>query len=354
MTSGRRRGYPVRGEFHCWNDTHPAKPNGAELPKKHDPVITHIIRHCGDLKAGEKVAVIGDPRTAEITRRFASICRDLGGLVTMALLAEVAPCHGAEPDAAAAEAMRSSDLIFGLTWFSMAHTKARLSAAQNGGRYLSLPQYTEQMLEHPALMVDYRSLTPPQIKIAQALTAGKSLRFTTSSGSDVSLDITGRDANFCPGFLDDRCRLASPPDMEVNVSPIEEATEGLFVVDGSVALDDIACLDKPIYMKLEKGACTAIYGDDSRMVAKIENIFREAGNGAARIVGEFGLGFNPAAQPCGNMLLDEGSFGCVHLGFGSNSTMGGKNSIAFHLDFIARSVTVEIDGRLYMRDGQCL
>lgn len=324
------------------------------MKEHYDHVIRHIIEHCGGLQTGETVAVVGDPRTLHIAQRFVDICGDLGGKVSAVMLKEVAPCHGTEPDSRAAEIMHTADLIIGLTWMSMAHTTARLNATKNGGRYLSLPQYTEKMLGHPALTVDYRSLTAPQIKIAEALTRGKRLRFTTPCGSDVSFNISGRNANFCPGFLDEHCRLASPPDIEVNVSPVEDATEGLFVVDGSVALEEIACVASPIYMKLEKGAWTDIYGDDPELVAKVKEIFRNAGDGAARIVGEFGLGFNPSAEPCGNMLLDEGSFGCVHLGFGSNATMGGKNLTPFHLDFIARAVSVEIDGEPYMRDGRCL
>ena len=38
------------------------------------------------------------------------------------------------------------------------------------------------------------------------------------------------------------------------------------------------------------------------------------------------------------MLCDEGAYGCVHFGFGSNYTVGGKNKIDFHVDMILKNL----------------
>jgi len=48
------------------------------------------------------------------------------------------------------------------------------------------------------------------------------------------------------------------------------------------------------------------------------------------------------------MLTDEGSLGSIHLGFGSNYTVGGKNKVNFHLDFIVKRPDVVIDNKLYL------
>ena len=45
------------------------------------------------------------------------------------------------------------------------------------------------------------------------------------------------------------------------------------------------------------------------------------------------------------MLEDEGCAGTIHLGFGSNATIGGRNEVAFHLDFVVRRPSVWIDAR---------
>ena len=45
-----------------------------------------------------------------------------------------------------------------------------------------------------------------------------------------------------------------------------------------------------------------------------------------------GFGLNNKAKISGNMLEDEGVYGSIHFGFGSNITFGGKIKTSFHLD----------------------
>ena len=71
-----------------------------------------------------------------------------------------------------------------------------------------------------------------------------------------------------------------------------------------------------------------------------------------RILAEFGIGINHKSKLTGNMLTDEGCRGTVHFGFGSNSTVGGKNSVNFHLDFIMKKPTVLIDNKKIIKDGK--
>ena len=75
---------------------------------------------------------------------------------------------------------------------------------------------------------------------------------------------------------------------------------------------------------------------------------------STRVLGEFGIGLNPNARLCGSMLEDEGCLGTAHAGFGSNATIGGKNRVSFHLDMIIRHVSVEVDGKLLLANGEIL
>ena len=52
------------------------------------------------------------------------------------------------------------------------------------------------------------------------------------------------------------------------------------------------------------------------------------------------------------MLTDEGCRGTVHFGFGSNSTVGGKNKVNFHLDLIMKKPTVYCDNKKIIENGK--
>ena len=75
-------------------------------------------------------------------------------------------------------------------------------------------------------------------------------------------------------------------------------------------------------------------------------------NENAYILAECGIGLNPLASLTGKMLTDEGTLGCVHFGFGSNITVGGKNNVPFHLDFVIRRPTLEVDKNVLISNGE--
>ena len=52
------------------------------------------------------------------------------------------------------------------------------------------------------------------------------------------------------------------------------------------------------------------------------------------------------------MLTDEGVLGCVHFGFGSNHTVGGKINVPFHLDFVFRDVSLDVDNVTLLSNGK--
>jgi len=51
------------------------------------------------------------------------------------------------------------------------------------------------------------------------------------------------------------------------------------------------------------------------------------------------------------MLPDEGCLGTVHIGIGSNATIGGENNVPFHLDHVLKEPNITIDDEIIMYDG---
>lgn len=245
--------------------------------------------------------------------------------------------------------MKENSVVFGVTKMSMAHTRARQEASLKGVRYLSLPDYSMELLRSPALQVDFKGLTPIVQKVTEVLSVGKEVKIITDKGTKLSIKINNRQANSCPGWCYGPGTLASPPDVESNIAPLEKESNGVVVVDGSIPNEKLGLIDSPLILKIENGQIVDIKGKSASV---LEEILNSLNNPGTRILAELGFGLNPKARICGIMLEDEGCLGTVHLGFGSNSTIGGNNCVPFHLDMVLRAPTVSIDNRVVLKKGK--
>jgi 2,5-dihydroxypyridine 5,6-dioxygenase len=307
--------------------------------------IRNIAANASGLVKGEKALILANPSTSAIAKLFQDEISRLTGNIETVILPETAG-HGTEPSIGVRKAMMSSDVIFCLTKCSLAHTESRKLANREGARFLSLPDYSGDMLKDPSLRTDFRKLLPQVKKTADILTKGKMARVTSAKGTDIQMHILGRAGNCCPGFVDKNHKLGSPPDVEANIAPIEDKSEGVIVVDGSITYPGIGLLSEDVVLEVRRGMITGIASRkySSRLLKIMDNRKK-------RILAELGIGLNHRAKICGNMLIDEGAKGCIHFGFGSNSTIGGRNDAGFHLDFIVKRPSLHIDGRIIVKEG---
>ena len=312
--------------------------------------IRHILFHAATLKEGEKSLFLYDEKTENIALLFMQILQQEGFFFEKHKLAG-SSVHGEEPREDAVGKMLSSHVIFCLTHNSLAHTKVRLDANKKGIRFLSMPSYTLPLLEDPALSAPYKDYFPQVEKMAALLTESSTLEISTSSGTYLKACTAGRSGNSCPGFTDPSHLLASPPDIEANIALVEEKSNGTLVIDGSITCDEIGLLKEKVSLEVENGKIRKFLSSDSRITEILEEMFREE---KRRVLAEIGIGFNEKASLCGNMLIDEGTKGAIHFGFGSNGTIGGKNLVSFHLDFVLKEPTLLLDGKKIMEKGNFL
>jgi len=309
-----------------------------------------LVRNCADLKAGESALIISDEQTQAVGEAIEKAARLISPTVIHRVIAPL-QVHGQEPPQEIAEQMPRFQVVFAVTAMSLAHSKARRRASRGGTRFLSLPDYSLDVLAGEALQADFRSLTPQANSLAALLTDGQRLVLRTAAGTELYCSLQDRTAIPAPGWCWAPGTLASPPDAETNIAPIEDATEGTLVVDGSIPCPQIGLLSDPVVLTIESGRVTSISGKQAQ---RLQEVFESAESEAARVVGEIGFGLNPSARLCGSMLEDEGCRGTAHVGIGSNATIGGKNDVSFHLDHVIRDVTAEVDGRRFMVDGKFL
>jgi leucyl aminopeptidase (aminopeptidase T) len=317
-----------------------------DTPQK---AVLHILTVCGNLKSNDKVLVVFNESTKVVSNLFKNILERERIDFQMEKLPE-STNHAEEPSEEVAQKMLGSTLIICLTKYSMAHTKARKMATDKNSRFLSLPYYDYELLSDPAIRVDYKEQAPRVRLLQQTFSDGGLARVTSVLGTDIILDISGRYGNYCPGIVENSGDLGSPPDIEANVSPVENASNGLIVVDGSITCDEFGLLETSIYLTVEKGKVVSIASKNSKYVEMLEEILGPVGS-LRRVVAELGVGVNPLAKLTGRMLTDEGAFGHIHFGLGSNSTVGGQNEVSFHLDFVIKSPSLWVDGRQLIDRG---
>jgi leucyl aminopeptidase (aminopeptidase T) len=308
-----------------------------------------LVRICANLKAGERVYVISDDSTRAVADEVTAQARKITREVRHDVI-EAEAMHGSEPPAFVAARMADADVIFGLTAMSMAHTTARRNAGERGARYLSLPDYSLELLASPALRADFEDISVICNQIADVIDQSSAIRITTRAGTDLTLSTGSRLSNRCPGLVWRAGELGSPPDAEVNIAPLEGTAHGTIVVDGSIPCREIGLLSAPVMLLVLDGRIAEINGS-APVLQTLEALFCKAGP-KSRVLAEFGIGLNPQARLCGVMLEDEGCAGTVHFGFGSNVTIGGLNKVGFHLDFIVRDATVFCDNRRLLLDGE--
>lgn len=311
--------------------------------------INNILFHCGKLSGEDRALVLCDADTRAIANAFIEIATF--SKINLNLLEIPALSnHGAEPPEYVAKQMESSTLILSLCRYSLAHSKARIRAAQSGARFLSLPLYTWELLEDPSLHINFRSHASQVRNFANVFTQGKKIHVSTDAGTDLSLNITGRIGNYCPGFVENPGDLGSPPDIEANVSPIENSAEGVVIIDGSITHPKFGLLQSPVKLTVKNGKITRFESDYIPYVSELDILFGPL-DSPRRVLAECGVGLNPAATLTGTMLTDEGALGCLHFGFGANHTVGGCNEVDFHLDFVFRSATLTVDSKKIIIDG---
>jgi leucyl aminopeptidase (aminopeptidase T) len=147
----------------------------------------------------------------------------------------------------------------------------------------------------------------------------------------------------------ERGEFSTVPTIEANFSPLEGTAEGILVADASIPYLGIGVLKEPVKCLVEKGFIARIEGGYQADILKTDLESRKDPN--SYNIAELGVGLNPESRMTGIMLDDEGVFGSVHIGIGSNITLGGNIKAAIHYDLLMWRATLELDGKVILEGG---
>ena len=302
------------------------------------------VRVCMGIKQGETVLIVVDAPERNIGYALFDAAREAGA---EAMLLEILPraMHGEEPPPQVAELMRMVDAILAPTSRSLTHTEARRRACEEGVRVATLPGITEEVMAR-TLEADYYKIARRSATLAEILTGGRSALVTSPSGTELSLDIEGRKGYADTGLYHNPGDFGNLPAGEAFLAPVEGKAEGVVVVDGSMA--GVGLLEEPIRLFVEGGLVRKIEGGkEADALRKVLEPYGDMG----RNVAELGVGTNERARITGVVLEDEKVLGTVHIALGDNASMGGRVKVPVHLDGVLLRPTLEVDGRVVLKDG---
>lgn len=208
-----------------------------------------------------------------------------------------------------------------------------------------------------ALDIDYAALSAEQDRAIAALRSG-TIRVRTPAGTDLRFRTGDRPFNKQDGDASParmaRARVRVDREIELpagvlRVAPLEESVNGRMVIPSARFGNKIA---RDVKLEIQNGRVVRI--EASQNLAAVEAALA-AGGTAARRFREFGLGFNPKLHaPPGSRALAYYGYGdaVVRLSFGDNQELGGAVRGGFVRWFFFPDTTIDVDGRVLVRNGR--
>ncbi len=288
--------------------------------------------HVLSLEPGDRVLIVTDAATRAVGDAFRGAAVDHGCATALWPLAESERPLQAVPRGLAAQLegatvvinalqARNDEIPFRLDWLHRIGGAGKIRCGHS-------PGITEAMLESGPLDVDYAGMMAAGERLIAALAGAVSVRLTAPGGTDLVLGVAGRTfLHDCLATAGTPCNL---PCGEVYCAPEETRGDGVLVADGSIgAIGQVAA---PVRIEVRGGRITGIACADAALLAEVRRL--TSLDDEAGVIGELGIGINPAARIVGCMLEDEKAYRTAHVAFGNNDDFGGRNGSRTHLDFL--------------------
>ncbi|MDO9353019.1 MAG: hypothetical protein Q7T55_04960, partial [Solirubrobacteraceae bacterium] len=302
-----------------------------------------IVERCIGVQPGEQIAVVIDPDRRHIGAGLMEAVQAAGGDGAVIVLPPN-PARGTEPPAFVAAALRTADAFLGPCLPSLSHTTARKEASVAGVRGATLPGATIGMLAR-LMTADLELVARRSGAVAALLSSETQATITCPHGTDITLDLTGRDGIADDGDLRAAGAFGNLPCGEGFASPIS--------ADGRIAahvLPTSGVGETPVLLDVEAGMLTgASGGPDGAAEAYLAAL--DAHGPIARTIAELGIGTNENAEITGNVLEDEKVLGTAHIAFGASAGIGGTVTVPVHLDVVVLKPTLHVGSTLVVDDG---
>lgn len=308
-----------------------------------------LVRQCTKVQPGESVLIVTDSGMVSVAEALAAATREAAGEPVIAII-DLRAADSTEPPKMVAEAMKAANVIFSAVSVSITHTRAVKEAVASGSRAIVMTAVTEEMMAGGALEADFEQVKVACKAVAAKMAGTRVAHVTSDLGTDLTFKVEGRRVNVLPGVVGPG-EFSTAPTAEVNFSPIEGTANGVIVADASIPYLGIGLLKKPVRFDVRDGFIVSVKDGDPEQVAKLKAAWEKQADPNVYNVAEMGIGMNPKCRFTGLMLEDEGVLGSIHIGTGTNITLGGSIKTKSHYDLLMGKPTLKLDGELLIERG---
>jgi leucyl aminopeptidase (aminopeptidase T) len=302
--------------------------------------VRTVVESCLGVQQGEDLVIVVDRTTEALGAALQQAAAGLGA-ESVTCVMEAREVDGQEPPAAVAAALAAAQVFVAPTRRSLSHTRARKAASEAGARGATLPGVTEDMLAR-LMACDFPLMAKRSRAVADLLGAADEARVTCPLGTDLTLDLRGREGIADDGDLTTAGAFGNLPCGEGFVSPLGG--------EGTVQAATLASLglpDLPVELTVRDGRLA----DAAREWGARWTALMDAAGEQGRNLAELGVGTNERARLTGNILEDEKMLGTVHVAFGASAGIGGTVAVPVHLDCLIQDATLDVGGTRVLTDG---
>lgn len=306
-----------------------------------------------NIKEGDTLAIIGSTDVDDsFYLALAAAGNLLGAETTIGLMTPRVAFGRPTPEAINKHIM-GANVVVAAPSTSISHSKQCLELLLSGGKWLSLPvpRGTGRAIEMLVKLGDYNEeklseLREVTLRYQELLTAARKAKIISEIGTNLVLNIDGRKATAYYGIAEAKSDMqGSWPPSESHIAPIEDQTQGIFIVDGYTT--GVGLCDVPMKMTVKNGRIIDIEGG---LVAEKVRSLIQTSDKNANVVCELGVGTNKYQKEEGTNG-DKKVAGTIHVGIGINAAPSfgrnydGKNDSNLHLDFVLKApITLLLDG----------
>ncbi len=303
--------------------------------------VQTVVGPCLGVRPGEDVVIVVDSTTERLGAALREATAAAGGEPVVCVM-EPREVDGQEPPRAVAAALAAATVFIAPTKRSLSHTKARKAASEQGARGATLPGVTEDMLAR-LMAADFPRMAARSRAIADLLSGAGDAHVTCPLGTDLRLDLTGREGIPDDGDLSAPGAFGNLPCGEGFISPL--TGEGTLY---AATLASVGLPPEPVELTVRDGRLEHAAGEWGARWTGLMDAAGERGRNLA----ELGVGTNERAGLTGNILEDEKMLGTVHVAFGASAGIGGTVAVPVHLDCLVQDATLDVGGTRVLEAGR--